>query len=99
MPLLAALWPLAMLGLVIALGRYEDALLHPRRPHRPAPKEPQAAVSRGRQYRRPTPYGRAASIDRYRHASPLTRLPAHPLVFKAGVPQRAPRRHWHRDVP
>ncbi|RSO10840.1 hypothetical protein DMH18_11915 [Streptomyces sp. WAC 06783] len=96
MPLLAALWPLAMLGLVIALGRYEEALLRPRRPRRPPSAEPQAAVARGRQYRRPGPYGRAASIDRYRHAASPGRLPAHPLVFKGGAPQRIPRRHGHQ---
>ncbi|MEV5596060.1 hypothetical protein [Streptomyces sp. NPDC052496] len=96
MPLLAALWPLAMLGLVIALGRYEDALLRPRRPHRPPSAEPPDAAARGRQYRRPGPYGRAASIDRYRHSSPLSRLPAHPLVLRSGAPQRLPRRHGDR---
>ncbi|MFK8845071.1 hypothetical protein [Streptomyces sp. Ac-502] len=95
MPLLAALWPLAMLGLVIALGRYEDALLRPRRPHRPPPAESPDAATRGRQHRRPGPYGRAASIDRYRHSSPLNRLPAHPLVLRTGAPHRLPRRHGH----
>ncbi|OKI01874.1 hypothetical protein A6A06_12080 [Streptomyces sp. CB02923] len=96
MPLLAALWPLAMLGLVIALGRYEDVMLRPRRPRQPPPAEPPATTAHGRQYGRPGPYGRAASIDRFRHSSPLTRLPAHPVVFKAGVRRRLPHRHDHR---
>ncbi|MFH8347449.1 hypothetical protein [Streptomyces sp. NPDC018045] len=95
MPLLAALWPLAMLGLVIALGRYEDAMLRPRRPHRPPSAELPDTTGRGRPHRRQSPYGRAASIDRYRHSPPLTRLPAHPLVLRTGAPQRLPRRHGH----